>query len=467
MDLPSLLERKYDLNALKGSDTEFLNSIAKDLYNQVYSDVIDKSTKSIKQKKIEMLFDSFLYLVECGLDINTIERKHYLDVHTWWYSLIRLAELTVKNEKSYKKRFEYIKVCLEKFSHCNLITSPVYGRCLTGWACISESWGVAGNLLEIDDYIENSVPNIYSDAVVESKQFARINLGLEFMDSIWERYKKIDEESNQTLDFDGYKEVVRRYLGCSPLIIASAFTNVEQVSWLISKGADVNCTDVLAGASPIFHVLNKKLGVGNDGNRKRAKETLDLLFENGANINLLPKTGEDFWRQLVNSKSLKGEDREYYKKYYKEHKEIKTNNTPSEKKKLFSLGELITPRDIRKLDSQTDFLSFPNIDLLIVLISYLFEKGIKEFSSFDICTIISQEWSGVNSGIYTGLDGIHRSSCFRELKEANIVEVLGRIMVKKESTFLANKDVHISRDNGRDIYLIFGNVFDPNVVDTQ
>lgn len=352
-------------------------------YEECYYGIRNASTASSKKDFATAFGHRFQEYVSQGRDLNqTSGDMAYLAGTPIWFASLCVMELALESTTNLAQRLKAFAPIWDELKDAKLDCPLVKGRSLTGWACLYEHWAIASKVMEFDPHIRDSNVSVYFDCILATAQPKRIAMATDMMERLLAIDKEIDRPSSRN--------------GVTALMRASAYTNVEQCQWLLDRGASINLRDTANQATPIMHALDRKFGLGDFGTRKRIKQTLDLLIERGADLTLTPLTGEDFGKLVINCKSLKGEDRQYYKELAKNlRKSAAKSQAQSTALEAFSLEGQVTPAEIRDLNYRTDFLLYPYRQLFTQLIQFLESKGIVRFSLMDIVTLVSPKWHGI------------------------------------------------------------------------
>jgi hypothetical protein len=257
---------------------------------------------------------------------------------------------------------------------------------LTGRALHGGYYATATLIWRRDTQIKDSIAPPLNNAI--PRRFAKklTAMAIEFMDQLHDVGKNVNSASAMN--------------GVTPMMVASALTNIECMTWLIERGADVDARDARSGATPVMHALDAKFGIGDFSDRKNIAQALKLLIDHGADLHAVSSTQEDFGRLVLNCKALKGEDRAFYKDFWKAFKAQPAKAPVAGKKQELKRTSLlcegiVSPADIQELHRSTDLLYLPYPALYHHLIRLLESRSVLKFTSHDIARLADPAWNGV------------------------------------------------------------------------
>ncbi|MFV8781136.1 ankyrin repeat domain-containing protein [Microbulbifer sp. SA54] len=376
--------------------------------------------------------ESFQVFIEKGGNLNKrLSKDAFMQGAPVWLASGILLEMSLSPTSSLANRYRQLQSIFRILGQVELDMGLTNDRAVTGWACFYGAWATADWLSERDPYLRTAGTPVMYDAIERSSMAKKVTLALSITEKLHSLGVDVDQRSTLS--------------GSSALIRAAAFSNLEQAEWLIRQGADVNARDI-NGATPIVHALSRDFGIGDFSTRKRAGEMVQMLLDHGADFSGIAVTGENFNNLVVQCKSLKKPYKEKFKAIWK----AAIANDPNLKSKKipagnFTLGEKITPEDIKNWHSETDFLLFPNIDLLYTLLGYLVRKDISQFTLTDISTLLDPKWNRINLG-----------NISRDLSSKKLEHLLGRIVIgRRLSVFMTDERyMNVVRDHETGIYAI-------------
>jgi hypothetical protein len=374
----------------------------------------------------------------CFAHIKEVSSKWLRQSPIWFASLcfIELSLLGISSLEKRNKDLSGIFLALENsqlsFKMLTKESAPVTGsRSFSGLASMSGLWGTAAWVAKRDPFLKTAEVSIFYSCIESSAVAKKIDIALEVMNLLYEIDKDIDRASSVN--------------GLTALMRAAAYTNIPLCSWLLERGANINQPDAATHATPIMHALDRKFGLGDFSNRKRIKDTLDFLIENGADITLTPLTGEDFGRLIINCLSLKGEDRKFYKDFWKGYKKSLPASESTDVSNLVTISDRVTQGDIIAFDNETDFLKVASYSMLLTrLVDYLvFEKSILRFTLMDIVTLLE----GMESKVYVA-----------DLSKRSVEKQLNKLISG------AKRGINLTRDADTGFFIVLSDSLEGNVV---
>lgn len=373
--------------------------------NESRKQFIQTNKVSERKKIVKTYAQKFQEFVENGNDLNFISnhQKFIKGTPVWLASLI-FIEGALDTINSIEKRFKELEYIFNLLSNFDLDKSIVRGKSVTGWASYCDAWATAIWMCEDDPNINSAPTPVFDDIVVKGSNTKKIQLGILLLEKLESLGFDIDKISTRT--------------GATALMRAAAYTSIEQIEWLLEHGADVNAVDY-HGATALSHALSPDLGIDDFTTRRRVGDTVRLLLSKSARIDTVPVTSQNFSNLLTKCKSLKKEDKNYFKEVWKTHyekdKSIKTRRIS---KGEFTLENKISDKDILALFTRTDFLLFPYMELMYTLLEFLEDKGITQFTLTDIVTLLDSNWNG-----------IELREVKRDFSLAHIEWLLGKIVI--------------------------------------
>ncbi|WHI48414.1 ankyrin repeat domain-containing protein [Microbulbifer sp. VAAF005] len=300
-----------------------------------------------------------------------------------WFAAISLIEDEFNASNNLDERQKYITEVYSAFMSSEIDFNPRNQSSYTGLALKAGRYGFASLLIANDKYASSSPEPIWQFVINSSKQPKRVDMLLKLMDKLYELDEEVDRLGSHS--------------GRSALMQASAYTAIEQINWLLERGADINKRDIRSGATPLMHALNRYFGVSDNNTRKRLRETIDLLISQGADISMCAYTGQDFGVLLRDTKALKPADKKHFREMWKTYKK----KGATKNKRVLSDDE-ISPDLIKKINMQGEFLLHPWNVLLETFFEILKAHKISRFTDEDIFHYLNPGYHGVN------LDGIRK-----------------------------------------------------------
>ncbi len=403
------------------------------LFNEIYWNLGNFTKKAERVSAVEPLRDLLTQYISAGLDLDRIDPKLEGAERPVWLAGLLLLEKALCKSNKLSERIKFIEQETQMALEANPSFALVGSNSLTGFSCWAQSWGLSSLIAGHDINLKNSDVPTYFACVINSSEPKLNTMAKEVMDEIYRHDKDVDRPTALS--------------GRTALMRAAAHTNSEQINWLLGHNADVNRKDYKAGATPIMHAINRYFGIGDNNIRRHLRTTLDLLIERGADIYLKPNTGEDFGELIRNCKALKGDDKKYYKEFWKQQKKDVESSPPIKK---YLLEGSVTGKEIRQLQSDTDFLLFPTPNLLNTLIFFLVDKGITQFTSDDIARMVNQDFHGYDVSFVSG-----------KYTAKKMRDYLNRIVTGADDVQV---DLYLSEDG---VYTVIADGAQKNVVDTQ
>jgi hypothetical protein len=356
-----------------------------------------------------------------------------------WFASLCFIELSLLGINSLEKRNKDLSalfLALENrelsFKMLTKESAPITGsRSFSGLASMSGLWATAAWVAKRDPFLKTAEVSIFYSCIESSAVAKKIDIAIEVMNLMY----KIDKDIDRASSINGLTALMR----------AAAYTNIPLCTWLLERGANINQPDAATHATPIMHALDRKFGLGDFSNRKRIKDTLDFLIKNGADITLTPLTGEDFGKLIINCLSLKGEDRKYYKDFWRNYKKSLPSSNAKEADNLVTIENLVTQADVIAFDKETGIFRTASYSMLLTrLIDYLvFERNILRFTLMDIVTL---------------LEGMESKVSVADLSKRNIEKQLNKLISG------AKRGINLTRDANTGFFIVLSDSQEGNVV---
>ena len=306
--------------------------------------------------------------IESGGDINEPAHTRYLSKAPLWFASLCTIELAQAKGWNLAPRRKLIAVAWNALDANRIALGPIADRCLSCLAAQRQHLAVVEKLLPIDPHLAASDLSVLVPLTVRGGQPLRTRTALSLMKLAAQYDPDVDRPS--------------RPRGLTALMGAAAETNVEQCRWLLERGADVNRRDTNVGATPWMHALSPRFGIGDFGSRRRIDDVWPLLEAAGADLRLKPETGETFDELARACRPLT----------------VVPSPSPTAAPQRASAPawvDAVTGDDIRALHRDTDFLLFPEEQMLVSLLRYLGGRGIEEVDAAGVAKLLGPKFNGV------------------------------------------------------------------------
>jgi Ankyrin repeats (3 copies) len=356
-------------------------------FNAIYYALQDPSKKIEHAALPASLLAMVQAFVRHDLDVNfAIESSHFMNNMPMWFASMCLAEEIKFGASTIKARVQAVASLWKLFEPLSLNFQSPSQQSLTGRALHGCYYGTVNLMRHRDKHVEEGISPPLNNAIPRRNAKKLTAMAIELMDQLYAEDPNVNRCSAMN--------------GVTPLMVASALTNIECMTWLIERGADVNARDARSGATPIMHALDSKYGIGDFGDRMNVAEALRLLMDHGADIDIVSSTQEDFGRLVLNCKALKGEERAFYKNFWKEHKakpgKSKDTGTKQELQQKYLCEGIISARDIQQLHSESELFYWPYPRIYATLIDLVVSRGALKFTVQDMTRFVDASWNGIS-----------------------------------------------------------------------
>jgi Ankyrin repeats (3 copies) len=358
-------------------------------FDAIYDALQDPTKKSEHAQLHTALVAMVLAFVRHDLNVNAaVESNHFMNKTPIWFASMCLAEEIKFGASTLKARTQAVSPLWKVLAPLPLSFQFPGNHSLTVRALHGGYYATATLIWRRDTQIKESIAPPLNNAIPRRSAKKLTVMAIEFMDQLHEADKNVNRASTMN--------------GVTPMMVASALTNIECMTWLIERGADVNARDTRSGATPIMHALDSKFGIGDFSDRKHIAQALKLLIDHGADLHAVSSTQEDFGRLVLNCKALKGEDRAFYKHFWKTYKAQPAKEPGAVKKqeleRTYLCEGVVSPADIQELHRSTDLLYLPYPALYHHLIRLLESRGVLKLTHHDIARLADPAWNGVVLG---------------------------------------------------------------------
>ena len=312
--------------------------------------------------------EAWVAWIESGGDLNAPAQTRYLSKAPLWFASLCTIELAQNKGWNLAPRRKLIEVAWNALDANQIALGTIADRCLSCLAAQRQHLAVVEKLLPLDPHLAASDLSVFVPLTVRGGQPSRTKSALSLMELAAQYDPDVDRPS--------------RLRGITALMGSAAETNVEQCRWLLERGADVNRPDTNVGATPWMHALSPRFGIGDFGSRRRIDDVWPLLEAAGADLSLEPETGETFDELARACRPLT----------------VALTPSPVAAPRRASAPawvDAITGDDIRALHRDTDFLLFPEEQMLVSLLQYLGGRGIEEVDAAGVAKLLGPKFNGV------------------------------------------------------------------------